>query len=70
MHYDKCYVRDMNGGLGELRDELEVGRCWKDLCGASDIGAWPRTVKNGFPKGGWKGSHSGYSGKDEQNIEN
>lgn len=29
MHYDKCYVRDMNEVLGELRDELEVGRCWK-----------------------------------------
>lgn len=52
MHYGKCYVRDMNEGLGEFRDELEVGRCWEDLCGASDTGAWPRTVKNGFPKGG------------------
>ena len=42
MHYDKCYVRDMNEVLGELRDESEVGRCWKNLCEASDIGAWPR----------------------------
>ena len=34
MHYDKCYVRDMNEVLGELRDELKVGMCWKNLCEA------------------------------------
>ena len=27
MHYDKCYARDMNEVLGELRDEPEVVRC-------------------------------------------